>query len=166
MICFLGSRDSSILSIHRFIAFFMSCQLSRSREPGIYGFTETCWQMLHLLNVWFYLVFSHIISTVWNSHLPICYLSTNSHHHLPCRVGKDWMLKATEEEVVGWHHWLNGPELSKIKEIVKNREGWHVVIHGVTKRQTRLSDWTTAITPSVSPLAPLPAPPRLTNGLA
>ena len=34
--------------------------------------------------------------------------------------------------------------LSKLREIVKDREAWHAAIHGVTKGWTWLSDWTTA----------------------
>ena len=30
--------------------------------------------------------------------------------------------------------------LSKLQEIVKNRETWHAAVHGVTKSWTRLSD--------------------------
>ena len=30
--------------------------------------------------------------------------------------------------------------LSKLQEIVKDREAWHASVHGVTKSQTRLSD--------------------------
>ena len=30
--------------------------------------------------------------------------------------------------------------LSKLREIVKDREAWHAAAHGVTKSQTRLSD--------------------------
>ena len=30
--------------------------------------------------------------------------------------------------------------LSKLQEIVKNREAWHIVVHGVTKSWTGLSD--------------------------
>ena len=30
--------------------------------------------------------------------------------------------------------------LSKLWEIVKDREAWHAVVHGVAKNQTRLSD--------------------------
>ena len=30
--------------------------------------------------------------------------------------------------------------LSKLWEIVKDREAWHVAVHGVTKSRTRLSD--------------------------
>ena len=30
--------------------------------------------------------------------------------------------------------------LSKLREIVKDREAWHAVVHGVTESQTQLSD--------------------------
>ena len=33
--------------------------------------------------------------------------------------------------------------LRKLQEIVKDREAWRAVVHGVAKSQTRLSDWTT-----------------------
>ena len=33
--------------------------------------------------------------------------------------------------------------LSRFKEIVMNREAWHAAVHGDTKSQTQLSDWTT-----------------------
>ena len=32
--------------------------------------------------------------------------------------------------------------LSKLHEFVMNREAWHAAVHGVTKSQTQLSDWT------------------------
>jgi len=33
--------------------------------------------------------------------------------------------------------------LSKLQEMVKEREGWHSAVHGVSKSWTGLSDWTT-----------------------
>ena len=45
--------------------------------------------------------------------------------------------------MVGWHHWLNGLGLSKLQEIVKDREAWCAAVHGIRKSQTWLSDWTT-----------------------
>ena len=41
----------------------------------------------------------------------------------------------TEDEMVGWHM-----SLGKLQELVMDREAWPVVIHGVTKSRTRLSD--------------------------
>ena len=35
-----------------------------------------------------------------------------------------------------------GMSLSKLQELVVDREAWHAVVHGVTKSQTQLSDWT------------------------
>ena len=35
-----------------------------------------------------------------------------------------------------------GVNLSKLLEMVKDREAWHATNHGVTNSQTRLSDWT------------------------
>ena len=32
--------------------------------------------------------------------------------------------------------------LSKLQEMVKDREAWHAIVHGVAKSQTQLSDWT------------------------
>ena len=33
-----------------------------------------------------------------------------------------------------------GMSLSKLQEIVKDREAWHAAVHGVEKSQTQLSD--------------------------
>ena len=39
----------------------------------------------------------------------------------------------TGDKMVGWHHQLNGMSLSKLQEIVKDREIWYAAIHGVAK---------------------------------
>ena len=33
--------------------------------------------------------------------------------------------------------------LSKLREIVEDREAWSAAVHGVAKTQTQLNDWTT-----------------------
>ena len=66
-------------------------------------------------------------------------------------AGKDWRQEekgATEDEMVGWHHQLNEHDLSKLQEIVKDREAWRVVVHEVAKTWTRLHNWTV---PSITP---------------
>ena len=51
----------------------------------------------------------------------------------------------TEDEMAGRHHWLNGHELSKLQEIVKDRETWRAAVHAVAKSQTRLSNGTSLL---------------------
>ena len=48
-----------------------------------------------------------------------------------------------------------GMSLSKLQEIVKDIwEAWRAAVHGVTKIQKQLSDWTTTILKSLLPPSP------------
>ena len=63
-------------------------------------------------------------------------------------AGQDWKQKEkgiTEDEMAGWHHWLDGRESDELWELVMDREAWRAAIHGITKSRTRLSDWSDLI---------------------
>ena len=49
----------------------------------------------------------------------------------PPDAGKDWRQEdkwMTEDEMVGWHHWLDGISLSKPRALVTDREAWQAAV--------------------------------------
>ena len=60
-------------------------------------------------------------------------------------AGKDWRPEEkgmTEDEMVGWHHWLNEHEFGLTPGVGDGQEFWSAAVYGVAKSWTRLSDWT------------------------
>ena len=48
--------------------------------------------------------------------------------------------RMTEDEMVGWHHLIDGHEFEQALGDVKDRAAWCVAVHGVTNSGTQLSD--------------------------
>ena len=46
----------------------------------------------------------------------------------------------TEDEMVGWHHRLNGDEFVQTPGVRDGQEAWHAAVRGVVKSRTRLSN--------------------------
>ena len=46
----------------------------------------------------------------------------------------------TEEEMVGWHHQLNGRGFGWTLEVDDGQGAWRAAVHGVVRSQTRLSE--------------------------
>ena len=60
-------------------------------------------------------------------------------------TAEDWRQEekgTTEDEIVGWHHRLDGHEFEQAPGVGDGQEAWHASVHGVAKRRTWLNNWT------------------------
>ena len=79
-------------------------------------------------------------------------------------AGKDWRQEeagtgTTEDELVGWHHWLDGHESEQALGVGVDRDAWCAAVQGAAKSRAWLSAWTNFL-PSLLPSSLPPFLPR------
>ena len=60
----------------------------------------------------------------------------------PGKAGRQEEKGMTEDETVGWHHWVDRHEFEQAPELVMDREARRATVHGVAKSWAWLSNWT------------------------
>ena len=71
-------------------------------------------------------------------------------------AGKDWGQDnkgMTEDEMLGWHHQLDGHEFGKLRELVMDSEAWRATVHPWGRKEldrTEQLNWTEPVLSSQS----------------
>ena len=131
-----------------------SWTIKKAEYPRIDAFSLWCWRSLLRVS-WIAKRSNHSalkeINTAYSLEGLILKLRLQYFEWRANSLGKTLMLGKIEgKRRKGWRRmtWLDGiidsmdMSLSKLQEIVKDREAWRVTVHGVTKSQTRFCDWT------------------------
>ena len=88
--------------------------------------------------------FIFIFNLSWNSNTLATWCKELTHWKHP-DAGKDWRQEekgTTEDEVVGWHHRLDGLEFEQAPGVGDGQGSLCAAVHGVTKTRTWVSTWT------------------------
>ena len=127
--------------------------------PVVYAFELWCWRRL-LRVPWTARISNKLILQGINPECPLeglmlklkfqCFGSLATWCKEPSYWKRPWCWRDWRQEEKGTTkmRWLDGNtdsmdvSLSELREMVKDREAWRAVIHGVAKNRTRLSDWT------------------------
>ena len=67
-------------------------------------------------------------------------------------VGKDWRQEEkgmTEDDMVGWHHWLNGYEFEQAPELVMDMEAWRAIVHGRGRKELDMTEQLNWLKPKI-----------------
>ena len=97
--------------------------------------SPTCWGMNIRWKDWCW---------SWSFNTLATWYEEPAHEGEDPEAGKDWAQEegTTENEMVGWHHWLNELEFAQTPGDGERWGSLHAAVHGVAKSRTWLNDWT------------------------